>query len=124
VQVKERAALVILGLSVFGLCSCSSPPSGTGTVEGVFETIGGLAGHGPHRLPGTTVFTTKGGGRTSVKVANSGKFLVALAPGTYVALGHSSQVRSDGQEMDCYSLKPVVIQNEHSVSVTVACQIH
>jgi hypothetical protein len=119
----RRAALVILGLSVFVLCSCSSPPSRTGTVEGVFQTIGGPAGHGPQRLPGTVVFTDKRGGHTSVKVAASGKFSVALAPGTYVALGHSPQVRSDDQDMDCYSPKPVVVQNGSSVSTTVACQI-
>ncbi len=71
----RRGALVLLGSALCILSSCSSPPS-TGTVHGVFETIGGPAGHGPHLLPGRVVFSDGNGANVSVKVGARGTFSV------------------------------------------------
>ncbi len=64
-------ALAILGLALFVLSGCGSSP-GTGTVNGVFETLGGAPGYGPHRIPGTVVFTNGQSARISVTVTAKG----------------------------------------------------
>jgi hypothetical protein len=113
-----------IGLIVFGsmvlLGACSSTPS-TGTVEGHLQAVGGLA-PGPRPLPGTVEFTGADGARTSVSVAADGTFHVDLTPGTYTAVGHSPRVHSDGLEMACDALRPVVVKSGITVTTAVDCQ--
>lgn len=56
---------------LLALSECTSKPS-TGTVDGVFETLGGLATAGHHDLPGTVVFTNGQRSHSSVKVGANG----------------------------------------------------
>lgn len=118
----RRNALAALAVSLLVLSGCSSSPQ-TGTVTGVFQTVGGAPGFGPHRLPGIVVFTDADGARTSVTVRPDGVLSVRLPPGTYRAVGHSPRVHSGLQELTCNALRPVVVTAGHTVKVTVDCQL-
>jgi len=62
---------------LLAVSECTSKPS-TGTVDGVFETLGGLATAGHHDLPGTVVFTNGQRSHSSVKVGANGAFSIDL----------------------------------------------
>jgi hypothetical protein len=118
----ERWPLALLVVGAIALSSCSSP-SGTGTVNGIFETSGGAPGSHPHRLSGKVVFSDSKGDHMSVRVGDSGALVIHLPAGTYTAVGHSPMVLTDSSEMACNALKPVVVRTGQTQRVTVACQL-
>lgn len=107
----RRFGLIVLASVVLG--ACSSIPN-TGTVEGHFQVVGGPCCGEPRPLPGKIEFIASNGARTIVKVAADGVFQIHLAPGTYTAVGHSPRVHSDGFEMACDALKPVIVRTGRS----------
>ena len=116
----RRSAFAALAVGLVVLGGCSAPPQ-TGTVRGVFKTAGGAPGYGPHPLAGTVLFSSPRRTQTSVHVGADGSFSLNLPVATYKAVGHSPRVISDGHEMTCSALRPVVVSAGLTVTVMVEC---
>lgn len=86
-----------LGLSAFSLLSCGStatPGSGTGVLQGKWESSGGAApiGGQPRVYPVSGKLTIQSNGSNIiVEVAKSGVFHEVLRPGSYVIDGGCGQ---------------------------------
>lgn len=118
----RRSALAALAVGLLALASCSSSPQ-TGSVTGVFKTVGGAPGYGTHPLPGTVVFSNPQGTHVSVRVDADGTFSATLPVGTYTAVGDSPRVMSNGREMVCDALKPVIVSANKTEQIAVECQL-
>lgn len=71
----------------------------------------------------TVVFSDSKGDHVSVRVGASSALVVHVPSGTYAAVGHSPMVDSEGSEMACSALRPVVVKVGQMQSVTVVCQL-
>jgi hypothetical protein len=119
-----------------------SDASGRGTVTGQLVMEGGPVD--PRKpqprirpIPGTVRFSRDGRRVASVHVGSSGKFTLALAPGTYAAVGRSPDVLqvsngavvgADGhvvsgtaRQAACSPPVRVVVTPRHTVAVVIAC---
>lgn len=94
------------------------PLSQAGTVTGTYKLVAAI----DHPVPGTIVFSGRNGERISIRVGAAGTFTAHLPAGRYLAVGHSPMVISNGQEMTCHGLTPVVVRSGRSAYVTVVCQ--
>ena len=114
------AALVVaaLTLATAGPSSASDHPR-TGTISGVFETLGGPPNASPHPLPGIVKLTSATGRHIRFVTGKNGLIKGHLAPGTYEASGHSPEANLT----DCASESPVVVRAGHRTRFTVACDI-
>lgn len=119
-----------------------SDVAGRGTVTGKLVMEGGPVDPRTPRprirpIPGTVRFTRGGRRVASVHVGRSGKFTLALAPGTYAAVGRSPDVLqvSNGaavganghvvsgtaRQVACSQPARVVVTPRHTVAVVIAC---
>ncbi len=119
-----------------------SDASGRGTVTGKLVMEGGPVD--PRKpqprirpIPGTVRFTQGGRRVASVHVGRSGKFTIALAPGTYAAVGRSPDVLqvSNGavvganghvvsgtaRQAACSQPARVVVTPRRTITVVIAC---
>jgi hypothetical protein len=125
---KWLAAVWLSLVSVPALAGCdgqhAAPAAALGTVAGTLVRVGGPAPGAAVPLRGQVVALNAAGVRIAAAVGRSGRYRLALPPGTYQLSGHSPLVHVNGAEMLCTAARAVHITAGQTRSgVTVICSI-
>src|SRR5580692_9661828 len=117
--------LLAFSLGAIVLAACGSSPSSTsspplGTVSGTFTLDAGLSI--PQPINGTVSFQRRRKtGTVNVKVGNSGRFTVDLAPGEWLVSGRSPKFNINNHHPECPSKEPFQVTAHKKTSVQVQC---
>jgi hypothetical protein len=116
--------VIVSSLCLVALTSgCGGHQTSTGTINGVFQEVGGPPELGPRPLAGIVELTSSLGKHSSLTVGKDGDFRARVAPGTYSATGKYPPGKSGQLEMTCQGLAPVVVHAGQAVHMTVECEV-
>jgi hypothetical protein len=118
-------AVLIACLPPLAACTGNgSGAAGGGAVSGSLLRVGGPSPGAAVALSGQVVATNAAGTRFTAAVGSSGRYRLALSPGTYQLTGHSPMVDSNGAQMLCAATRPVHITAGKTASgVDVICSV-
>jgi hypothetical protein len=100
-----------------------------GLVTGKFERVGGPLGPGGKQPPvvalrGTVTFTAAHQRTALVRVGNSGRFSVRLAPGRYRVTGRTPDIEGPGHvEAVCQGPVSLTVSAGHTSAIKVICAV-
>jgi hypothetical protein len=112
-----------LGAVILAACGSSHGATSSlplGKVSGTFTLDAGLSVQQP--INGTVSFQSqRKTGTVNVKVGDSGRFTVDLAPGEWLVSGRSPKFNINNHHPECLSKEPIQVTAYKKTSVQVQC---
>jgi hypothetical protein len=115
-----------------GCAAAAGPAPVAGRVTGQLVMYGGAISRsgqqpGPRHIPGTVTFTRAGHRPIAVRVGTSGRFSLALPPGSYQVSGRTPDIMQvisstgTARELPCAPPLQASITARHATAITVTC---